>query len=184
MEEQESSGRIPESVGEAAEKIVSSRAPFLDHLKKINDVYYDQIRIADQKAAYIFTFMLAFMISSAEGQRVFSLRRYSEGTWLQAGASAALACAVVVTVVSAILVVLPRHLRTAPTSLYWGAWQQKRGHFLQAYDADNPDYVRDEYLSNLDNLSQIARSKYRFVALAFRGLLATVLAYVLVLMAA
>ena len=32
---------------------------YLVHLEKINSVYYDQIKIADQKAAFIFTFMLA-----------------------------------------------------------------------------------------------------------------------------
>lgn len=164
--------------------MAGSRTSFIDHLKKLNDVYYDQIRIADQKAAYIFTFMLAFMISSAEGRGVFSIRRYTEGSFIQVGTSAILAVAVVVSLVSAIMVVLPRHLRTAPTSLYWGAWQAKRPHFLEACEAENPDYIRDEYLGNLDNLAEIARAKYRFVGVAFRGLLVTVLAYVLLLVTA
>ncbi|MGO7624448.1 hypothetical protein ACC687_41745, partial [Rhizobium ruizarguesonis] len=34
---------------------------FSDHIKKINDIFYDQIKISDQKADYIFTFMLAFL---------------------------------------------------------------------------------------------------------------------------
>lgn len=49
---------------------------YLDHLKKINDVFYDQIKIADQKAAYIFTFMLAFLITSSEGRATFQWQRY------------------------------------------------------------------------------------------------------------
>ena len=54
---------------------------YLAHLERINSVYYDQIKIADQKAAFIFTFMLAFLVSSAEGSSVFRIERYQTGTW-------------------------------------------------------------------------------------------------------
>ena len=30
-----------------------------DHIRRVNDVFYDQVKLSDQKAAYIFTFMLA-----------------------------------------------------------------------------------------------------------------------------
>ena len=53
---------------------------YFDHIKKINDIFYDQIKISDQKAAYIFTFMLAFLVSSSEVRAVFSLARYTGGT--------------------------------------------------------------------------------------------------------
>ena len=78
-------------------------------LRKINDIFYDQIRIADQKAAYIFTFTLAFLVSSAEGRSVFKLQRYISGDAPAMVLSAILAVAVVVSLISAILVVVPRH---------------------------------------------------------------------------
>lgn len=153
---------------------------YLDHLKKVNDVFYDQVKIADQKAAYIFTFMLAFMITSAEGRSVFSLARYQGGDWIAALIAALLAAAVMITVVSAILVVLPRS-RSAGTSLYWGAWDANREGFIQANRSGDPGYLIREYLGNVDNLAHIAQSKYRFVGLAFRGLVVTVLAYAVLL---
>lgn len=153
---------------------------YLDHLKKINDVFYDQVKTADQKAAYIFTFMLAFLITSAEGRGVFDWRRYQDGEIVSVILSGALAVAVVVTAVSAILVVLPR-ARGKGTSLYWGGWAENRDRFVDASRSGDPDYLMREYLGNVDNLAAIAGSKFRFVGLSFRGLVVTVLAYVLLL---
>ncbi|RWM15157.1 MAG: SCPU domain-containing protein [Mesorhizobium sp.] len=60
-----------------SQKVGSARGKdYLDHLKKIKDVFYDQIKIADQKAAYIFTFMLAFLITSSEGRATVQWQRY------------------------------------------------------------------------------------------------------------
>lgn len=153
---------------------------YLDHLKKINDIYYDQIRIADQKAAYIFTFMIAFLISSAEGRQVFRLERYQSGEPVAIALSALVGLAVIVSLVSAILVVLPRHV-TASTSLYWGGWPANRGAFMEAREGCDPGYLFDQYLTNVDTLSAINRSKYRYVGMAFRGLMAMVVGYVLLL---
>jgi hypothetical protein len=157
---------------------------YLDYLKKINDIFYDQIKIADQKAAYIFTFLLAFIISSAEGRSAFTWQRYQEGTALGALFAALLALGLVVSLVSAIMVVLPRLRSGATTALYWGAWEGHRGTLEDAMRRGDTDYIRKEYLGNIDNLSAIARSKYRFVGLAFRALLVAVVAYVLLLLAA
>lgn len=153
---------------------------YLDHLKKINDIYYDQIRIADQKAAYIFTFMIAFLVSSAEGRGVFRLQRYLTGDPVVIALSAVLALAVVASLVCAILVVLPRH-RTTSTSLYWGGWPGNRDVFLKASTSLDQSYLFDQYLGNVDNLSAINLAKYRFVGFAFRGLLVAVVTYVLLL---
>lgn len=157
-----------------------SQKLFLEHLKKINDVFYDQIRIADQKAAYIFTIMVAFMITSAEGRGAFRLERYLTGEPVSMVISGVLALAFTVTLCSAILVVLPRRLPTS-TSLFWGAWDGHRKRFLDARERDDPGYLFEEYLGNVDNLAIIAASKYRFVGLAFRALLVGVIAYALLL---
>jgi hypothetical protein len=153
---------------------------YLVHLEKINSVYYDQIKIADQKAAFIFTFMLAFLVSSTEGSSVFRMERYTSGKWPLIISSAILAIAVAISLVSAILVVLPRH-RAKSTSLYWGGWKANREMFIAAHDARDPNYLFNEYLSNVDNLAMINRSKYRHVSHSFRGLIVAVLAYLAIL---
>ena len=178
----------PEQTTTAAEKPAASAPPpppqaspaYLDHLRKVNDVFYDQIKIADQKAAYIFTFMVAFMVTSAEGRGVFTWSRYANGGLVLSLLSGVLALAVCVSAISAIMVVLPR-VRTGSTSLFWGGWRANRDAFMAAAEQGDPAYLFREYLGNVDNLALIAGMKYRFVALAFRALTVAVLAYVALL---
>lgn len=155
---------------------------YINHIRKVNDVFYDQIKISDQKAAYIFTFMLAFLISSAEGRGVFTFARYTEGSWAMAILSGGLAIASVASILSAILVVLPRRAEKT-TSLFWGTWPQHRQIFEHAAQKSDVSYLFHEYLDNADVLSLIARQKYRCVSYAFRGLVFTVIAYILLLLA-
>lgn len=156
---------------------------YFDHIKKINDIFYDQIKISDQKAAYIFTFMLAFLVSSVEVRAVFTWVRYAQGTPQAILFSGLLATASVFSILSAILVVLPRRLDKS-TSMFWGAWPRHREVFFDAAIRRDERYLFDQYVENADILSHIARSKYRFVTIAFRGLMVTVVAYVLLLVAA
>lgn len=164
------------ATAEVAVSVPVDQKPYLEHLKKINDVFYDQIKIADQKAAYVFTIMIAFMISSADGRGVFAFERYLGGNPLLMAVSAVLAVSFVVTLGSAILAVLPRRLATS-TSLFWGAWGTHRNALLEAAKRGDPDYLIGEYVGNVDNLAQIAASKYRYVGLSFRALLVSVAAY-------
>ncbi|WP_309083104.1 Pycsar system effector family protein [Chelativorans sp.] len=161
-------------------------AAYLDLAKKANDVFYDQIRLADQKAAYIFTLLLAVMITSVEGKEAFRMQYYLQDKPVDdpiaVAVSILLAIAAVVSLVSAIFVVLPRKLRTSSTSLFWGTWSAHRQKFQEALAARDPDFVLNEYLGNADNLATIARSKYRYVTIAFRGLVVTVLLWVLLLL--
>lgn len=168
--------RGTDAVLETLPKLSSDHHSFLDHLKKINDTFYDQIRIADQKAAYIFTFMVAFLVTSAEGRAIFDPARYRSGASVEMVLSGVLAASVLISLVSAIMVVLPRN-RTAGTSLYWGGWATNRNGFLAALGQDRPNYLFNEYLGNVDALAAINRTKYRFVALSFRGLMVTVVSY-------
>jgi hypothetical protein len=156
------------------------RKAVLDHLRKINDTFYDQIRLADQKAAYVFTIMIAFMITSADGRGVFSFARYVSGNPLAITVSALLALAFLVCLGAAILVVLPRKVPTS-TSLFWGAWQKHRQELVDAHEKGDHEYLFKEYLGNADNLALIASAKYRFVSLSFRALLVAVLMYALLL---
>lgn len=169
------------TVTEKSFEQIVEKSHYLDHLKKVNDVFYDQIRIADQKAAYLFTFMLAFLVSSADGRGVFTWQRYTEDAWPLAIVSGVLGVAVLTTLFSAIMVVLPRSAANG-TSLYWGAWGENRARFLEAGRSGDPEFLTREYLGNVDNLSAIARGKFLFVGIAFRGLMAAVAAYVLLLL--
>jgi hypothetical protein len=156
---------------------------YFEHLKKINDVFYDQIKIADQKAAYIFTFMIAFTITSSEGRAAFQWQRYLDAQFPLVLFSACMAVAATFSLIAAILVVLPRRVGRS-TSLFWGGWEANRVELLAAGERNDMDFLFREYLGNIDNLSLIAKAKYRFVSLAFRGLIAMVLSYVLLLAAA
>lgn len=151
---------------------------YVEHLKKINDVFYDQIKIADQKAAYIFTFMLAFLITSADGRAAFRLDGYGGSNLLFSAVSIVLALAASVSILAAIIVVLPRR-RTSMTTLFWGGWDRCRADFMAASSRADPAYVYGEYLSNIDNLSLIAKAKYRCVSIAFHALMVMVVAYLL-----
>jgi hypothetical protein len=156
---------------------------YFDHLKKVNDIFYDQIKISDQKAAYIFTFMLAFLISSSEGRGVFTAAQYASADILPAAISGILALSSVFSIICAILVILPRR-NSKTTTLFWGAWPKHRDGFRQAASDADADYLFQQYIDNVDTLSAIACDKYRFVGLAFRALVVTVLSYVLLLMVA
>jgi hypothetical protein len=153
-----------------------------NHIKKVNDVFYDQVKSADQKAAYIFTFMLAFLVTSTEGQGVFTWSRYASGDLLWGVISAILAISMVISILCAILVVIPRRVESG-TSLFWGAWAIQRKGLVDATAAGDMAYLFNQYLKNADAMAKLALDKYRMVRFAFRGLLMTVLAYVLLLVA-
>ena len=70
------------------------------------------------------------------------------------------------------------------TSMFWGAWPRHRDAFFESAIRRDERYLFDQYVENADILSHIACSKYRFVTIAFRGLMVTVVAYVLLLVAA
>lgn len=153
---------------------------YWEHLKKVNDVFYDQIKTADQKAAYLFTFMVAFLLASAEGRDIFSLAAYHQATFLEATIRAAMALAVLFTLFSALGVVLPRRLARG-TSLFWGAWPEHGHRMLAARANGDAAFLFNEYTLNVENLATLARRKFRLVGLAFRGLMVWLACYVLLL---
>lgn len=154
--------------------------PFWEHLKKVNDVFYDQVKTADQKAAYLFTFMVAFLLASAEGRDIFSIAAYRTANPLQVLIGAVMAFAVLFTMFSAIGVVLPRRLAKG-TSLFWGAWPSQGARLLSARSQGDTEYLFREYTGNVENLAIIAQRKFRLVNMAFRGLMVWLASYVLLL---
>lgn len=163
---------------QAAAIVVDSK--YFDHVRKLNDIFTDQIRFADQKAAYMFTFILAFLVSSADGRAAFRLERFASGDPLSSMLSAIYVIAVLATVTCALLAVLPRRLPTT-TSMFWGNWPVDRARLVAAHETADPAFLFNEYLTNLDNLSMICRLKYRYVNFAIRALIAAILAYVALL---
>jgi hypothetical protein len=150
---------------------------YFDHIKKINDVFYDQIKLSDQKAAYIFTFMMALLVTSKDVKAAFTAVHYINGDVVTIIASACLAMSSTLTMLFAVFAVAPRHIPRS-TSLFWGNWTSQREDFRRAAQERDVGYLFDQYLANADVLSAIARTKFRFVKFAFLGMMATVLSYV------
>jgi hypothetical protein len=150
---------------------------YLQHVRKINDVFLDQIRSCDQKAAYIFTVMLAFLATSSEDKTAFAVARHSGSINLATVISVSFTLASALSFVSAILVVLPRHVSRS-TSLFWGCWMHHKDSLRQAAIDDDQSYLFNQYVDNADVLALIAARKYRLVRLAFRALLFAALCYV------
>lgn len=152
----------------------------LVHLVEANRVFADQIKTADQKAAYIFTFVLALVVWSAETRRSFSLEHLSAAGFVQLIASFTLMGSILCAVISAICVVLPRS-RPGSSVLFWGAWPQAGERLCEARKSDDPSFVFDDYLQNTRTLADICQAKYRLVRFAFRSMLVVVASYVMML---
>lgn len=82
--------------------------PFLQHLTEANRIFADQIKTADQKAAYVFTFLLAMLVWSSETRRAFDWANLAQASPLRFAIGAALSASIVTALVSAVLVVAPR----------------------------------------------------------------------------
>lgn len=154
----------------------------LDYLKTINNTFYDQIKAADQKAAYILTFLFVLLIWSSDMRQVFFWVNIDKGLSLRWVLSLLQVVALAVALVSAILVLLPRD-KEGGGALYWNAWPQARQALDQALQSDDKNYVTEQYLNNVANLSALCRRKYRMVGLAFRGLICALVFHVLMLVA-
>jgi hypothetical protein len=166
---------------DAAPIVIEAPSPlYLEHLKAINATFYDQLKVVDQKAAYIFTFIVAFLIWSADVRGLFShAARPDMGLdWL---ISALMAGSVIGSTVGAILVVLPRS-RGGGSSLYWGAWPHAGANLVALNSADGLALLAEEYRTNIGNLAALCRQKYWWMSVAFRSLLLALATYVVSLL--
>lgn len=98
---------------------------YLDHIRKINEIFYDQLKASDQKAAYIFTIMLAFLATAPTDRLLSAGVGHSVGSGIEAGMAALFVIASGLSLAAAILAVLPRHVAKS-TSLFWGDWSRHR----------------------------------------------------------
>jgi hypothetical protein len=150
---------------------------YIDYLKTINSTFYDQIKAADQKAAYILTFMFVLLIWSSDMRQVFFWVNVDKGLSARWVLSLFQVLALGVALVCAILVLLPRDAHGG-VALYWNAWPQAREVVAKAMQADDRDFLVEQYLANVVSLATICRKKYRMVALAFQGLIAALVCHV------
>ncbi len=149
-----------------------------DYLKMINAQFSDQIRLADQKAAYVFTFLLALLIWSSEARKIFLWERMLSRDVAPALLSLALLVSLVVALLSAALVVLPR-VKPGGSALYWGAWPAAGERFRMSQAAGDADFVARELMTNAEILATICKRKYRLVGIAIRALIFAILSHIL-----
>jgi hypothetical protein len=150
--------------------------PFHQHLMDANRNFVDQIRVADQKAAYIFTFVLALMVWSAETRKALSIHQLSTVPPATLVFTLVLLSSIVIALGAAICVVLPR-ARPGVSVFYWGAWPSAGERLRAARTENNLEFVQNDLLQNTQTLAAICKAKYRLVILAFRSLLVMVIAY-------
>lgn len=156
---------------------------YIDYLKNINSTFYDQIKAADQKAAYILTFMFVLLIWSSDMRQVFFWANVDKGVSLRWVLSLLQVLSLGTALVCAILVLLPRDAHGG-VALYWNAWPQAREAVIQAMAANDRDFLVEQYLSNVVSLSSICRKKYRMVDWAFKALIAALTCHVAILLVA
>lgn len=156
---------------------------YIDYLKTINNTFYDQIKAADQKAAYILTFLFVLLIWSSDMRQVFFWVNVEKGISIRWVLSLLQVLALAVALISAILVLLPRDAHGG-VALYWNAWPAAREVVAKALQSDDKEFLVEQYLANVSSLAMICRKKYRTVAWAFQGLIVALVCHVCALIAA
>jgi hypothetical protein len=151
-------------------------------LRTIHQVLADQVRMADQKATYIFSFITAILIFwSADLKRGFSFIVSAQSISLVWLLSVAFVVALAGTIVCATLIVVPR-AGPSQSSLFWGAWPAA-GKKLRHIKGEVNDFIADEYFQDIESLARICRAKFRFVGLAQGGFVCTILLHIITLAA-
>jgi hypothetical protein len=153
----------------------------IDFLKTIHQTFHDQLKTADQKAAYIFTFLVAILIFwSADIKKGFGGLALSDLISLHWFLTFCFAGALCFTIACAALVILPR-ARPSEVALFWGAWPGAGDKVRNIPEFMASHFVVNAYIENADNLAAICRHKYRYVGFAYRGLSATILFHISIL---
>ena len=135
----------------------------IDYVKTINQTFYDQVKTADQKAAYVFTFLVAILIfwssDIKKGLGGIVLSDLISLRWF---------------------LIFPR-VRPSNVALFWGAWPAAADRLRNVPDFTASHFVVEEYIENIYHLAAICQHKYQYVSFAYRGLLATILFHISIL---
>jgi hypothetical protein len=155
---------------------MDERAESLAYVKGVNDLFYDQVKVADQKATYIMTIIVFLLVWSPDVRRLFFWRETDPHFSAMFFLSAVLIAALLVALGSALLVVIPRRLKGG-TVMFWGSWPQAREAALAIAASADRDALAKTYIDNAEKLAAICRSKYRFVSISFIALLIALAAH-------
>ncbi|WP_152045652.1 Pycsar system effector family protein [Aureimonas psammosilenae] len=150
--------------------------PFIQHLLDANRIFADQIKVADQKAATIFTFVLALLIWSTETRKALNFHNFVLADPIKLPVTLLLLASLVTTLCAAICVVLPRR-RPSGSVFYWGAWPEAGNTLSTARAQGDHAFIEADLLKSTATLAAICQAKYRLVVLAFRALLLVVGCY-------
>jgi hypothetical protein len=150
---------------------------YLEHLRAINATFADQLKVVDQKAAYIFTFLVAMMIWSEQVRSHFS-QLLEPSLTMDWAMSLLLSGSVSIAALAAILVVVPRFVRS-DASLYWGAWPEAGARLAAEQSTFDKRRMADAYRRNAETLAKLCRKKYRLVRCSYECLLVGLSTYVL-----
>ncbi len=153
---------------------MSDGNPGLTYMKSLNDCFYDQIKVADQKATLMISLIVLMIVWSPDVRQIY-LQPFGLDAkgWLPA---AVVTVALVVALVSALCVVAPRR-RKSRSPMFWGGWPEASEAALAlALEGDREKLMRN-YAENAANLAAICRRKYMFVSIAVWALIAALVAH-------
>ena len=153
----------------------------IDYVKTIHVTFHDQLRTADQKAAYVFTFLVAILVFWSTGLKsglaMVTLSDLISVRWFL---TFCFACALCYTIACVALVIQPR-VRPSRTATFWGTWPAAADSVRNIPEFKASHFVFDDYIENVDNLAAICQHKFRYVGLAYRGLGAMILLHISIL---
>ena len=151
----------------------------VEHLRNVNYIFLEQVKVADQKAAYVWSFLVAILIFWSQDVKkgfiwITSPQVFS-AQWIL---SLLFSASLFFTIICATMIVMPR-VRPGQVSLFWGSWPAAGERLKNLPAEDVTEYVANEYMKNVETLAFICQNKFRFVGYAQLGLIATVVFHVL-----
>ena len=154
----------------------------IDFARNIHLTFYDQVKAADQKAGYVFTFLTILFVFTRDPRNIvlnvaqgptFSARWFISSLFILSAAFSLICAALVVPAAGQ-----GGHV----VALYWGAWAFDDEKDRKVAAHLNDDDIIAEYLADSRNLARLCRAKYTFVNLAFRAAALTIGCHLLLLM--
>jgi hypothetical protein len=153
----------------------------IDFCRNIHLSFYDQVKSADQKASYVFTFLTILFVFTRDPRNMVATVAEGPVLSLKWALSVLFILSAAFALTCAALVVLPR-AKAGTSALYWGAWayDEDREHKVAAHLKDED--IIAEYLGDAKNLARLCAAKYRYVNLAFRGAAVTIACQLILVM--
>lgn len=150
----------------------------LTYLRTINDVFYDQIKVADQKATLIMSIILLMIVWSPDVRQAFLRPVEADfGSSFAWAASVFVTLTLCVALLSGLWVILPRR-RRGEGPLFWGGWPGAKATALELAETDDPSAVAKSFADNAEHLAAICRQKSLFVSISLWALILAIAGHV------